>query len=217
MRATEQDRNGGRRRAPGRPSWLDRDAIAALDSEWRPPQWSWTERRRRNHSHRLHVLAAMQSTQTSEMDAVSTLTAAQVALVQSSFGSVAPIAETAGMMIYERIFSLAPDTRALFDDDIRPQAKRLMTAVKAAVDHLDRLDEVTPFLVKLGARHAGYGVRPEHFDVGGEALLWTLEQALGDALTPETRAAWAAAWSTIADAMMKGLRSPSNADLNLPG
>jgi hemoglobin-like flavoprotein len=122
---------------------------------------------------------------------------------------VAPIAETAGMMIYERIFTLAPDTRALFDDDVRPQAKRLMAAVKAAVDDLDHLDEVVAFLVKLGARHARYGVRPEHFDAGGEALLWTLEQALGNALTPDTRAAWAAAWNTIADAMMTGLLQAS--------
>jgi nitric oxide dioxygenase len=135
------------------------------------------------------------------------ITAQQIELVQSSFQQVLPIAELAGELLYGRIFVLAPETRALFDEDIRPQARRLMAAVKIAVDGLDRLEEVAPFLVKLGARHVRYGVRPEHFDVGGEALLWTLEQALGDAFTPEVRDAWGAAWGVVAGAMVLGIRN----------
>lgn len=127
-------------------------------------------------------------------------------MVQSSFQQVLPIADTAGVLLYERIFTLAPATRSLFDDDIRPQATRLMAAVKAAVDGLENLHEVAPVLVELGARHVRYGVRPEHFDVGGEALLWTLERGLRDALTPEVRDAWAAAWRIIANAMLTGMR-----------
>ena len=48
----------------------------------------------------------------------------------------------------------------------------------------------------LGRRHAGYGVRPEHYDTVGAALLWTLEQGLGDAFTDDVRAAWAEAYGT---------------------
>jgi nitric oxide dioxygenase len=134
------------------------------------------------------------------------ITSEQVALVQSSFQKVLPIADVAGELLYGRIFALAPETRALFADDIRPQAKRLMAAVKLAVDGLDRLEEVAPYLVKLGGRHLRYGVRPEHFDVGGDALLWTLEQGLGDAFTPDVREAWAAAWNIVAGAMLAGMR-----------
>src|SRR3954467_10031529 len=99
------------------------------------------------------------------------ITDAQIALVQSSFSHVVPIADTAGMLLYGRVFTLAPGTRAMFADDIAPQAARLMAAVKTAVDGLGALDAVAPFLVRLGARHVRYGVRPEHLDVGGEALL----------------------------------------------
>src|ERR1700753_4312011 len=115
------------------------------------------------------------------------ITSQQIELVQSSFEQVVPIAEVAGEMLYERIFVLAPETRALFDDDIRPQARRLMNAVTAAVNNLTDLDALTPMLVKLGARHVRYGVRPEHFDVAAAALIWTLEQGLGDAFTPAVR------------------------------
>jgi hemoglobin-like flavoprotein len=136
---------------------------------------------------------------------------AQISLVQSSFVHVLPIADTAGQLLYGRIFTLAPETRSLFDDDIAPQARRLMTAVRAAVEGLGNLEQVAPVLVKLGARHARYGVRPEHFEVGGEALLWTLEQGLGDLFTPEVREAWEAAWGVVAGAMLSGMEEDAAA------
>jgi hemoglobin-like flavoprotein len=134
------------------------------------------------------------------------ITKSQIALVQTSFGHVLPIAQQAGMLFYERVFALAPGTRALFDDDIAPQARRTMAAVKTAVDGLGDLDVVGPFLVRLGARHVRYGVRHEHFDIVGEALLWTLEQGLGERFTPPVRDAWVAAWDVIAGAMREGMR-----------
>ena len=93
-----------------------------------------------------------------------------------------------------------------------------MAAVKTAVDGLGDLDAVAPFLVRLGARHVRYGVRPEHFDVVGAALLWTLEQGLGELFTADVRDAWAAAWDLIAAAMGEGMRraaaelQPADAD-----
>ena len=81
-----------------------------------------------------------------------------------------------------------------------------MAAVKTAVDGLGDLDVVGPFLVRLGARHTRYGVRHEHFDVVGGALLWTLEQGLGERFTPAVRDAWVAAWDVIAGAMREGMR-----------
>jgi nitric oxide dioxygenase len=141
------------------------------------------------------------------------ITSPQIELVQSSFQQVLPIADIAGELLYGRVFELAPETRALFDEDIRPQARRLMGAVKVAVDGLDRLEEVAPFLIKLGARHVRYGVRPEHLDVGAEALLWTLEQGLGEAFTPDVREAWVEAWNIVAGAMLAGMRDAEQEDI----
>src|SRR5918995_6987732 len=135
----------------------------------------------------------------------SMLTDHDIRLLQSSSDLVRPIAETAGLLFYERIFPLAPATRALFDDDLPRQAARTMAAVGTVVDGLPDLDRVTTFLVRLGARHVRYGVQPEHFDVVGAALLWTLEQGLGDLFTPPTRDAWIAAWDVIANAMLTGM------------
>jgi hemoglobin-like flavoprotein len=134
------------------------------------------------------------------------ITDEQIALVQTSFQHVLPIAEAVGMLFYERVFTLAPEARALFGEDIAVQARRTMAAVATAVAGLDALDEVAPFLTRLGARHVRYGVRPEHFEVVGAALLWTLEQGLDELFTPAVRDAWIAAWGIIAGAMNEGMR-----------
>jgi hemoglobin-like flavoprotein len=55
----------------------------------------------------------------------------------------------------------------------------------------------------LGRKHTGYGVRPEHYDVVGEALLWTLGQGLGDAFTIETEEAWTAAYVLLSTVMQE--------------
>jgi nitric oxide dioxygenase len=133
------------------------------------------------------------------------ITNEQIALVQSSYDTLRPSSAVVGRLLYERIFTLAPGTRELFDEDITPQARRLMSAVTLAVDGLERLDELAPYLVKLGARHHGYGVTVDHFAVVAEALMWTLEQGLGEAFTPDVAAAWLAAWDVVAGAMMEGL------------
>ena len=46
----------------------------------------------------------------------------------------------------------------------------------------------------------------ELFDLAGAALMWTLEQGLGEAFTPRVAAAWGRVWELIADTMLYGLR-----------
>ena len=133
-------------------------------------------------------------------------TAEQVKLVRQSYELVVPIADVASDLIYQRIFELAPAARDLFPSDLRAQKHRLMSAIGAAVELLDRPEELAQVLGRLGARHVRYGVVAEHFPIVGEAVLWTLEQGLGEAFTPEVRDAWAAVYGAITDLMLAGMR-----------
>lgn len=54
---------------------------------------------------------------------------------------------------------------------------------------------------QLGRNHVGYGVVPEHYDTVGAALVWTLEQGLGEAFTPEVKEAWIAVYTLLASVM----------------
>ena len=46
---------------------------------------------------------------------------------------------------------------------------------------------------------------PNHFPVVGEALLWTLEQGLGEAWTPEVKTAWTHTWQDVVKVMLPAL------------
>ncbi len=124
-------------------------------------------------------------------------------LVQKSFEQVLPMAEAAAELFYFRLFKLDPALQNLFRGDMAEQGHKLMNMLRVAVAGLDRLDTLIPAVQKLGQRHVGYGVRPQHYQVVGEALLWTLEAGLGDSFTAETAAAWAEVYATLSGVMQE--------------
>jgi hemoglobin-like flavoprotein len=129
------------------------------------------------------------------------MTPSQVELVQSSFDLVLPLADEAAAAFYSRLFKLDPSLRRLFTGDMRQQGKKLMDMIATVVRNLDKLDRIIPSARALGQRHLAYGVREEHYDIVGAALLWTLEQALGEAWTAELACAWVTAYTLLARTM----------------
>jgi hemoglobin-like flavoprotein len=129
------------------------------------------------------------------------MTEHQIALVQRSWERVLPIADTAAALFYGRLFELDPALRPMFRGDLAQQGTKLMQMITTVVRSLDRLERVLGAIEALGRRHAGYGVRDEHYVTVGAALLWTLEQGLGDAWDAELADAWATAYGTLAGAM----------------
>lgn len=131
------------------------------------------------------------------------MTGDQIALVRSSFQAVQPILEAAAMMFYDRLFDLDPSLRALFRGSREDQARKLAQALTVVVTSIDRPEQIRGAVEALGRRHTGYGVRDEHYETVGKALLWTLEQGLGEAFSPDVRKAWAAAYGWIAFTMQR--------------
>jgi hemoglobin-like flavoprotein len=129
------------------------------------------------------------------------MTPAQVELIRSSWAQVVPISDKAAELFYGKLFELDPSVRALFTGDMAEQGQKLMRMIGTAVNGLDRLDEIVPAVQQLGVRHVEYGVKDEHYDTVGAALLWTLETGLGDAFTEETKEAWATVYGVLADTM----------------
>ena len=134
------------------------------------------------------------------------MTPAQINAVKTSFSAVLPIADQAGMLFYERLFTVNPSLRPLFKGDIAAQSRTLMRMIGTAVGGLDRLETIVPAVQALGVRHAGYGVAEADYQTVGEALLWTLAQGLGPAFTPEVSEAWAAAYTVLAETMKSAAR-----------
>jgi hemoglobin-like flavoprotein len=138
------------------------------------------------------------------------MTPTEVGLIKASWAAVEPIADTAAELFYGRLFELDPALQRLFRrTDMAAQRKVLMQTLTVVVKSLDRLDQIVPAVQALGRRHAGYGVRAEHYDTVGAALLWTLEQGLGDGFSPEVRDAWTQAYGTLASVMIDAAAADS--------
>jgi hypothetical protein len=121
--------------------------------------------------------------------------------------------------IAPRIFEIAPSANALFkfgadgiDDEtykselFLKHARGVIGTVDLAVDLLEKDDMATlvSALKDLGAKHVTYGVKFEHYPIVGQALLDTLEKALGDNYTPQVKEAWAGVYGVITENMQAG-------------
>ena len=139
------------------------------------------------------------------------MTPAQIALVRSTWEQVLPIADTAAELFYGRVFELEPAARRLFGTDMADQRRKLMQTLAVAVAALDKLETLRPALEGLGRRHVEYGVQDHQYDLVGEALLWTLEQGLGDGFTGPVRDAWIEAYVALATIMRGAAASAERA------
>lgn len=137
------------------------------------------------------------------------MTNEQKHFIRQTFDLVAPMADSVAAVFYRRLFELNPGLRALFPPVLVEQGRKLMQMLGAAIGMLDRPQELISVLESLGRRHAGYGVRDEHYDTVGEALLWTLERGLGPVFTPDVKAAWTALYAVVATTMKNAAKLPS--------
>jgi hemoglobin-like flavoprotein len=126
--------------------------------------------------------------------------------VRSSWSKVEAIAPAAAELFYQNLFSAQPAVRTLFKSDMAPQGERLMRMIGAAVAQLHDLPALVPVLQQLAVRHVGYGVRDEHYDAVGAALLKTLAQGLGDDFTPAVRDAWTHTYAVMSQTMREAAR-----------
>ena len=129
------------------------------------------------------------------------MTPEQIKLVQDSWAKVVPIQETAAELFYGKLFELDPSVRSMFKGDMKEQGRKLMAILNTAVNSLNYLDTVVPAIQDMGKRHVGYGVKDEHYDTVGEALIWTLGAGLKDDFTEDTKVAWVTVYTLVADTM----------------
>lgn len=130
------------------------------------------------------------------------MTPEQIELVQASWDKVKSISEQAAELFYGRLFTLDPSLKPLFKGDMKEQGRKLMATLNLAVTSLTKLETILPAVQDLGRRHVQYGVPDESYQTVGEALLWTLEQGLGDDFTDDVREAWTQTYVTLSTVML---------------
>ena len=131
----------------------------------------------------------------------------QMRLVQESFAEILPAADLTAQRFYARLFELDPTVRGMFPSDMTMQRQKFMSMLNTAVDSLDRLDVLVPTIQALGIRHGTYGVTIEQYALVREALMWALQETLGEAFTSDVKAAWMAVFTVLANMMQQAAYS----------
>eukprot|EP00934_Nitzschia_sp_Nitz4_P008672 Nitzschia sp. Nitz4//scaffold19_size178191//46688//47298//NITZ4_001964-RA/size178191-augustus-gene-0.47-mRNA-1//1//CDS//3329540640//8662//frame0 len=126
--------------------------------------------------------------------------------------------EKTGCALFLKLFELEPDARTIFgfekDTEMTPEMVKSPRFVKHAKYFIQMIDKalgmlgpdielLTEILLDLGAKHVGYGVKPEYYPSMGRALIHAVKQSLGDGFTDEMKDAWVEVYGALSYDMIR--------------
>ena len=129
-------------------------------------------------------------------------------LVKKSWATISTIDyEIVCGTFYIRLFQIAPELQHMFSNtSLTVQSVKLGCMLSYVIAKYESMDDVLQEVKALAKRHKKYGVRDEHYKAMGEALLWTLEQGLGEYWSAGLGTAWKEFYETLAAQMKDASR-----------
>jgi hemoglobin-like flavoprotein len=131
------------------------------------------------------------------------LSADEIERVRNSFDRLWPMSSRTADLFYERLFEIAPGVRPMFRPDMDEQKRKFISTLAVIVGTLDDTTRLVPLTVALARQHSDYGIQAKHYDVVGQALLWSLEQGLGQDWTPSLADSWSKAYGIVSGFMIE--------------
>lgn len=142
------------------------------------------------------------------------MTPEQAKLVANSFARLEPRLDEFGTEVFDTLFAIAPETRALFKGDMAAQQKKLVTILMEFVKLRQRSqhflpvtghggEAVVPGIDRVRARHEEVGVKDEYFGFMRRAVLHSLAAMLGRDFDERAAEAWGAAFDMLAETIQR--------------
>ena len=129
-------------------------------------------------------------------------------LLESALTETSDNQPTLAALFHQRLFIVAPEVRPLFSNKLSLQEQKFTRMLESLLTSLDRLDNLVPVLWESGRHHKLYGAQDAHYPVVGAALLWALEQKLGqERLTEEVKVAWREFYNLISLIMQEAAKN----------
>lgn len=105
-------------------------------------------------------------------------------------------------IFYDKLFTVAPNLRPMFKGDVELQRHKLIQAMDAVVMNFEDPEANSAMLAALGQRHAGYGAKPEHYDLVVDLLIESMSTLLGPDTDPKELAEWRTALQLVSHQMI---------------
>jgi hemoglobin-like flavoprotein len=132
------------------------------------------------------------------------MTPEQIKLVKKTWKILRGIdAKIIGDAFYSKLFNDHPYTRKMFPKEMDQQFIKLIDMLSYVIMSLDRPQEIKNGIEAMAHRHKTYGVKPEHYNMVGEALFWTIKKGLGSEWNQEISEAWTVCYQTLAEKMVE--------------
>jgi hemoglobin-like flavoprotein len=130
------------------------------------------------------------------------MTPRQITIVQTQLSTVKSIGKPFAKMLYARLFQLSPDLRTLFAGGSRKD-RQLIDTLCTTVNSLQNMDGLKVVIHNIGRHYNDLGVGEHHYDFFMQAMLETLEMALGDEFRDEVKAAWLNLLTTLKNTLLE--------------
>jgi hemoglobin-like flavoprotein len=131
------------------------------------------------------------------------MTQEEISLIKQSWRTLRNVPpQVIGDVFYTKLFLDAPGLRTLFHYPISNQSEKLIGMLNVIVARLEHMDLLKKEVHELAIRHKAYGVKASHYDLVGNALLWTLEKAFGVQWNEPLRRAWLTCYTSLATVML---------------
>lgn len=129
---------------------------------------------------------------------------AAAARIRESFLGFAPRLDALVEDFYVRLFAGRPAIRAMFPQDMTRQRVQMAASLALIFRNLDCLDVLERPLMELGAAHARWGVKPEHYLLVRDVLLEAIAHAAHPVWGHQLREDWRDGLGRVAALMLKG-------------
>lgn len=124
--------------------------------------------------------------------------------LESSFNLIAPRAEELVDRFYTNLFANNPSLRSMFPANLADQKKKLLASLVLVIQNLRSTDKLVEPLKKLGARHAKYNAKIEHYPVVRDTLVSVMAEIAGEQWNEQLNKDWLGALDFVASVMIEG-------------
>jgi len=125
------------------------------------------------------------------------MTRKQISLIRSSWKIAGEQPLALGILFFDHLFSVCPQTRAIFRSPASLQTIRLMQTVGTMINRLDTLDESLFEVTRIAEEYALQGLKAMDYPAVASSLLWALEQRLEESWNGELSNAWISFYGSL--------------------
>lgn len=123
--------------------------------------------------------------------------------IQSTFEKILPHLDDFTKIFYQQLFEMKPAFKSLFGQmELRIKKQMVIRMIEVVVQGINNLESFMSIIQGVHERHHELPIKPEDYQIAGQALIFALEKFLGDEFTPALKQIWRDFYESIVATMM---------------